>query len=136
MKIVLRLLAIAVVCSAVPLSAHHGTGISYDASAPPHVLKGVVTEFAWRNPHVSIFMDVKDADGKVTNWGIELSNVASLAKEGYHRNTLKPGMEITAYVTRSKSGAPVGLVEKVVLADGKEVLQRDRPGQGRRREQN
>ena len=116
----------------VGLSAHHGTGISYDFNEPAHVLKGTVTEFAWRNPHVSIFIDVPDADGKVTKWGIELSNINSLAKEGYNRNTLKPGMQVTAYITKAKSGAPVGLVEKIVLADGKEILQRDRPGQGRR----
>ena len=130
MKHVFALVFCAAVCAAgLPLAAHHGTGISYNFDAPPLTIKGVVTEFAWRNPHVSIFLDVKDGEGKVTNWGVELSNISTLAKEGYNRNTLRPGQEVTVIATRSRSGAAVGLVVKVILPDGKEILQRDQPGQ-------
>jgi hypothetical protein len=125
-------LAVFVVVLALPavrVAAHHGTGISYNFGVPPLTIKGTVTEFAWRNPHVSIFLDVKDADGKVTNWGVELSNISTLAKEGYNRNSLKPGQDVTVVITRSRSGAPVGLVVKVILADGKEILHRDQPGE-------
>lgn len=108
--------------------AHHGTGISYDLFAPLVTIKGVVTEFAWRNPHVSIFIDVTDEKGNVVNWGLEHSNVNSLAKLGYHRNTLRPGQEVTAVIHPSRSGAPVGLVVKIILADGKEILQRQQAG--------
>ena len=110
------------------LFAHHGTGISYDLNAPLVTIKGVVTEFAWRNPHVSIFIDVKDDKGQVVNWGIEHNNVNSLAKLGWNRNTLKPGQEVTAVIHPSRSGAPVGLTVKVILADGKEILQRQQAG--------
>lgn len=111
-----------------PLAAHHGTGISYDLNAPLKTIHGVVTELAWRNPHVSIFVDVKDDQGKVVNWGIEHSNVSSLAKQGYNRNTLKPGQEITVLMHPSRSGASVGLMYKVVLADGTELFQRNQAG--------
>ncbi len=110
------------------LFAHHGTGISYDLDAPLVTLKGTITEFAWRNPHVSIFIDVKDEKGNVVNWGIEHSNVNSLAKEGYNRNTLKPGQEVTIVIHPSRAKAPVGLTVKVILADGKEILQRNQAG--------
>ena len=110
------------------LFAHHGTGISYDLNAPLVTIKGVVTEFAWRNPHVSIFIDVKDDNGNVVNWGIEHNNVNSLAKLGWNRNTLKPGQAVTAVIHPSRSGAPVGLTVKVILADGKEILQRQQAG--------
>jgi hypothetical protein len=115
--------------------AHHGTAISYDFSQQPLTIKGVVTEFAWRNPHVSIFLDVKDEKGNVTHWGVEHSNIATLAREGYNRNTLKPGQDVTIVLTRSRSGAPVGLVVKVILADGKEILHRDQPGERQSRGQ-
>jgi len=110
------------------LAAHHGTGISYDLTAPLKTIKGVVTEFAWRNPHVSIFVDVADDNGNVTNWGIEHNNIATLAKDGYHRNTLKPGMPVTVVFHPSRAGAAVGLTVKVILADGKEILQRQQAG--------
>ena len=116
------------ILSAGPLFAHHGTGISYDLNAPLVTIKGVVTEFAWRNPHVSIFIDVKDEKGNVVNWGIEHNNVNSLAKLGWSRNTLKPGQEVTAVIHPSRSGAPVGLTVKIILADGKEILQRQQAG--------
>ena len=109
-------------------SAHHGTGISYDLNAPLVTIKGTVTEFAWRNPHVTIFVDVKDAQGKVVNWAIEHNNVNSLATLGYNRNTLRPGQEVAVVLHPSRAGAPVGLTVKVILPDGKEVLQRQQAG--------
>ena len=110
------------------VAGHHGTGISYDLTAPLQTIKGTVTEFAWRNPHVSIFIDVKDAEGKVVNYALEHNNVNSLATLGYNRNTLKPGQDVTAVFHPSRSGAPIGLTVKFILADGKEILQRQQAG--------
>ena len=106
-----------------PLFAHHGRGATYDMKKEV-MLKGTVTEVAWRNPHVAIYMDVKDASGKVVNWAFENSNVSTLARQGYNRNTLKVGQEITAVVNPSAQGAPRGIVIKVILADGKEIMSR------------
>jgi hypothetical protein len=117
-----------VLAAGVTVSAHHGTGISYDLNAPLSTIKGTVTEFAWRNPHVTIFVDVKDAQGNVVNWAIEHNNVNSLATLGYNRNTLRPGQEVTVVFHPSRAGAPVGLTVKVVLPDGREVLQRQQAG--------
>ena len=111
-----------------PLFAHHGTGISYDLDAPFLTLKGTVTEFAFRNPHVSIFIDVMDENGIVVNWAFEHSNVASLAREGYNRNSLRPGQEVTAIAYPSRGGAHVGLTFKIIRADGTELLHRDQAG--------
>ena len=48
-----------------PLFAHHGTGISYDLTKAPITAKAIVTEYKWANPHIQIFVDVKDDKGKV-----------------------------------------------------------------------
>ena len=114
-----------VIAVAAPLFAHHGRGATFDMKKRLE-LKGTVTEVAWRNPHVVIYIDVKDQSGKVTNWGFENSNVSSLAREGYNRNTLKIGQEITAIINPAANGAPTGIVVKVVLADGKEIMSRER----------
>ena len=108
---------------AASLFAHHGRGATYDMKKQV-TLKGVVTEVAWRNPHVAIYMDVKDADGKVVNWAFENSNVSTLARQGYNRNSLKIGQEITAVVNPSAAGTPRGIVVKFILADGKEIMSR------------
>ena len=118
------LFAAVVLIFAAPLFAHHGRGATYDMKKQT-TLKGVVTEVAWRNPHVAIYMDVKDNDGKVVNWAFENSNVSTLARQGYNRNTLRVGQEITAVVNPSAQGTPRGLVVKVILADGKVVMSRE-----------
>jgi hypothetical protein len=114
----------ALVVVAAPLFAHHGRGATYDMKKQI-TLKGTVTEVSWRNPHVAIYMDVKDANGKVTNWAFENSNVSTLARQGYNRNTIHVGEEITAVVNPSAQGAPRGIVVKVILASGKEIMSRE-----------
>ena len=107
-----------------PLFAHHGRGATYDTKKELP-LKGTVTEVLWRNPHIAIFIDVKDANGKVVNWVIEHSNVSQLARLGYGKNTLRAGMEVTAVVNPGSKGEPIGLCQKVILADGKEIFLRN-----------
>src|SRR5262245_40732479 len=125
--LLLVLLVPAILIIAAPVFAHHGRGATYDMKKQVS-LKGVITEVAWRNPHVAIFMDVKDADGKVVNWAFENSNVSTLARQGYNRNTLKVGQEITAVVNPAAKGSSRGLVVKVILADGKEIMSRANGG--------
>ena len=108
-----------------PLAAHHGRGATFDMQTRLP-LKGVVSQVKWQNPHVLIFLDVKDETGKVVTWGFENSNVHTLANQGYNRNTLKVGQEITAIVNPAANGSPLGIIVKVVLADGKEIMSRER----------
>jgi hypothetical protein len=107
-----------------PLLAHHGRGATYDMKNRV-TLQGTVSRVEWRNPHVLIYMDVTDADGKVVTWGFENSGVSTLAQEGYNRNTLKVGQPITAIVNPAANGAPTAIVVKIILADGSEIMSRD-----------
>ncbi len=61
-------LAAALLVLTVPARAHHGTG-TYDSTRSV-TLSGVVTEFAFVNPHASLFFEVKDASGAIVNWAI------------------------------------------------------------------
>jgi len=110
--------------ASVPVFAHHGRGATYDMKKRV-TLKGTVSKVEWRNPHVLIYMDVKDADGKVVTWGFENSGVSTLAQEGYNRNTLQVGEDITAIVNPAANGAPTAIVVKIILADGSEIMSRD-----------
>ena len=127
MKGVSRIVLVsAVVLAAIgvgPLFAHHGRGSTY---AGDHTveLKGTVNKVAWRNPHIQFLIDVKGQNGQVTTWTIEHSNVSTLARLGYGRETLKPGMEVTAVVYPGSKGEPIGLCRKVILADGTEIFTR------------
>ena len=106
------------------LLAHHGRGASFDMNKQL-TLKGTVSRVDWRNPHVVIHMDVKDAGGTVVTWAFENAGVSQMAQAGYNRNTLKLGQEITAVVNPAANGTPTAIVVKVVLADGSEIMSRE-----------
>src|SRR5947209_10363095 len=124
-RISILLFVLSVVAST--LYAHHGRGATYDMKKRI-TLKGTVARVDWRNPHVVIWMDVKDETGKVVTWGFENAGVSQLAQEGYNRNTLKIGQEITALVKPAANGAPTGIIVKGVLAEGSGLISRE-PGQ-------
>lgn len=104
----------------IPLLAHHG-GDNYDTSKAV-VLKGAtVTKWLWINPHVIVQVDFKDAEGKVQNWSAEASSPSTLQLKGWSESTFKPGDTITVYLYQSKTGRPVGRLNRIVLADGTEL---------------
>jgi hypothetical protein len=110
----------------IPAVAHHGRGATYDMKKEVQ-LKGTVAEVLWRNPHIAIFIDVKDESGTVTRWAIEHSNIVTLTQQGYGRATLKAGQEVTAFVRPGAKGEPIGLCMKIVFPDGKQIFDRN-PG--------
>ena len=105
----------------VPLMAHHGTGVSYDMKKAI-TLKGVVTRFAFANPHSQLYFDVTDDKGNVAHWAAEMRAPGNLIAEGYTRrgllDKLAAGTPITVTGNPSKSGAPVLVFSKAVLGDG------------------
>jgi hypothetical protein len=121
----LVLLLAAAAVAAPPAAAHHGRGKAYDMQKRL-TLKGTVSQVKWQNPHVLIYIDVPDETGTVVTWGFENSNVHTLATQGYNRNTLKVGQPVTVIVNPAVNGEPVGIVVKVILADGKEIMSRER----------
>ena len=119
------LVLLAALAMGAPIAAHHGRGASFDMKKQV-TLKGTVSQVKWQNPHVLIFIDVPDDSGKVVTWGFENSNVHTLATQGYNRNTLKFGQPITAIVNPAANGEPLGIIVKIVLADGKVIMSRER----------
>jgi uncharacterized protein DUF6152 len=118
-------LAATMVVGSPPLAAHHGRGATFDMKKQL-TLKGTVSQVKWQNPHVLISIDVTDDAGSVVTWTFENSNVHTLATQGYNRNTLKIGQPVTAVLNPAANGAPLGIIVKVILADGREIMSRER----------
>ena len=120
----LFLMMILVVCA--PLLAHHGN-VAYDEQHPT-TITGNVTEFVWSNPHCQIYLDVKDAKGNVLGWSVESQSPGILRRNGWTRDSIKPGDHIAVTLVPAKSGAPVGFSGeksgKIVFDDG-HVLKMD-----------
>ena len=103
-------------------SAHHSVA-GFD-NKKEVVLKGTVSQFIWRNPHVLLLWDVKDESGKVTQWSGEMNSPTSMIQVGMNRESLKPGDEIIVTLNPSKTGNPLAVIRKVTMSDGKLVVDR------------
>jgi hypothetical protein len=114
--------AIGLLWSAGPVLAHHGFAAEFD-TAKPLKLTGTVTKFEWTNPHTWFYLDVKNDDGTVTNWGFEMSSPNVLYRKGWTRDSLKLGDSLTVEGFRSRDGSHIGEAQSITLTStGQKLL--------------
>jgi hypothetical protein len=99
-------------------TAHHAFAAEFDADQPID-LKGSVTKVKWVNPHSWLFFDVKDAQGNVTNWGVEFGAPNQLARIGLKKADVQFGTEVNIKGYRAKNGGAFGYSVIVTFADGR-----------------
>jgi len=92
----------------VPLFAHHGNA-SYDATKTVTV-KGTVTDYVWRNPHVFVKLDAKDGGGNTVHWIVEAQNPVSMTQIGWSKDTFKPGDEVEIDAMPAQNGNAIGFL--------------------------
>ena len=110
--------ALLVAAATVPVRAHHSFAAEFDINQPI-TLRGSLTKMEWVNPHGWIYIDVKDADGKVENWAIEAGGPTALLRRGLRKTDFPVGIEVVVEGFRAKSGAPKANGRSVTLADGR-----------------
>jgi hypothetical protein len=109
---------LALVSGPVSLSAHHSWPVSYGQLV---TVQGTVTEFAWQNPHPMITLEVRTNDGKVEKWTIGGPAINRMEANGWSRTTVKPGDVLTGVGYQFADGQKTIRLERVTLADGKEM---------------
>lgn len=100
-----------------PLFAHH-SGIAFDRSKSVTV-RGEVTRYVFRNPHLAIVMQVSDDTGGTEEWKLEGPGTTVLTNQGLSRQSISVGDTISVVVHPMKSGRPGGLLRQITLADGR-----------------
>ena len=107
--------------AAIPVLAHHSFAAEYDGTKPIKVT-GTVTKFDMTNPHSWVYLDVKDADGKVVNWGFETASPNALFRRGFKKDFLKPGSVVTIEGFLAKDGSHTGNAQKLLMPDGNTII--------------
>ena len=102
---------------AATLLAHHSNAAQFD-STKRITLKGEVSKVEWTNPHAYIYINVKDAAGKVTTYSLEGFPPNTLLRTGWSQKDLKQGDQIIVEGCVSRDGSPTLLAREVTLADG------------------
>ena len=117
-SLVPAIVVLALVSAAALLSAHHSWPVSF---ARLVTVKGTVMEFAWGNPHPMITLEVRTDDGQMEKWLVGGPAINRMEANGWTKATVKPGDVITGIGYQFADGQKIIRLERVVLADGKEM---------------
>ena len=126
-KLGVLLVGVSLVCVGRPLVAHHSFSSEYDEKKSVSI-KGTVSKVEWTNPHVRIYVDEKDASGKITTWNMELATPSALTRNGWTSKSLKVGDEVTIKGFAAKNDQPRASAGAVTLADGRSLFAGAAPG--------
>ena len=131
MKITLAVLtgAAGLLLSGLPVLAHHSFAAEFDATKPITV-KGVVTKMDWVNPHSHLRFDVKGEDGTIEHWSAECLPPNGLYRQGWNRNTIKAGEEVTVTGFKAKDGSTYMWTQTIITSDGRRLLSGSPEGSG------
>jgi hypothetical protein len=102
------------------LAAHHSFAAEFDINKPV-TLQGTVTKVEWVNPHVYVYLDVKDASGKVTPWSLSSLSPGAARRAGVTRANFGQGQTVTVLAYHSKDGSNFGFMRRMTFADGHTV---------------
>jgi hypothetical protein len=106
-------------CAALPIIAHHSLAAEFDTRKLVH-LEGVVSRIDWANPHIYVFLDVKEADGKMATWHLECVPTAMARKAGITKTQMLGDgalVKVDAYPARDGT-KQLGYLARISYPDG------------------
>ena len=98
------------------VGAHHSWA-RYDGDNI-FAISGTITMVEWASPHVFMYFDAVDEDGRTVAWTMELDPPTLLRRYGLRHDTIRPGMRVTITGVRAVSGAPMMRGVRIELEDG------------------
>jgi hypothetical protein len=109
------------ISAALPMLAHHSFAAEFDDNKKV-MLKGPVVKVEWQNPHIWVYLDAKDENGKTVRWQCEGGPPNSLTRNGWTRDALKEGDQVTIDGRRAKDGTNTCNARSVTLPNGHMVF--------------
>jgi hypothetical protein len=105
---------LALLLSVAPLLAHHPVDNDFDKTKYV-TLTGTVSKVEWVNAHSNLFLDVKDAEGKLQTGSVVLGSMDMLSKSGWTKDSVKMGDQVTANAWLAKDGSRRAHADSVTL---------------------
>src|ERR1044071_5510837 len=112
-----------VLLSTASLQAHHSFSATYDGNKPI-TLRGTIVKMGWQNPHAHLYVDVKNADGKVVTWEVESAGPTTLMKQGLRKEDFV-GAEVIIKGFLAKDGTPTVNASSFTLVEAKKEFVSD-----------
>jgi hypothetical protein len=113
--------AAALLALTLPVAAHHSFAAEFDQNKSVS-LKGEVAKLEWFNPHIWLYLDVKDEQGAVARWQCEGGAPNSLTRNGWSKDSLKPGDAVVVEGYLAKDASNTCSIRSVKLPDGRGVF--------------
>jgi hypothetical protein len=104
--------------TAAHLACAHHSFARYDSDRQVK-LTGSVTMFSWGNPHVYIGLAVQEERGTLNTYILECASPAILERQGWRPHMIRAGDRITVIIAPLRTGDPGGLVEELIMPDGR-----------------
>lgn len=105
---------------ALPVLGHHSFAAEFDPTKAARI-QGALTKIEWTNPHSYFYVDVKDDQGNIVNWGCEAGAPGALSRRGFKRGDIKLGDTIVVDGYLAKDGSHLMDARRVTLPDGRIV---------------
>jgi hypothetical protein len=99
-------------------SAHHAWPVNNDRLV---TVRGTVLDFTWANPHPMITLEVKNEGGQIEKWSVGGPALNRMQANGWNATTVKAGDVITGTGYQFRDGQKIIRLERVILADGREM---------------
>ena len=93
---------LAIFMAGATVGAHHAFSAEFDENKPVN-LEGTLTKADWVNPHAWLYLDVKGADGNVSNWAIEMGPPNALLRRGWKKSSMQIGALIKVGASRRRT---------------------------------
>jgi len=114
-------IVLATLLGGVPVRAHHSFAAEYDATQPI-TLQGQIARIDLVNPHAWLYLEVKDAEGKVVRWNVEMGAPNNLIRRGVTKATLPLGEMVTVDGYRAKDGSTTVNGRQIKMSDGRTLF--------------
>ena len=99
-----------------PASAHHGGGIEWDRPREEGPISGTVTEFAFRFPHVHLYLDVEDENGEIQEWVMSTAGTPTMLRErGWTRSSVREGDIVTVIYNPHVTSPTLGNIVTIAV---------------------